>query len=101
MMPKHVTGFDENTGNIHNLNGVNGMNININTINIETNSSTAINLNSNTRNDGQPMGAVLAKKSQPKTKCVDSCSRPTKRPPSERRFKCDQCERETHLPPIA
>lgn len=82
-----------NTTNIQHLNGLNVMNIN--NINIETNSITAINLN-NTPNDCQPIGLpVLATKSQPKpkTKCHESSSRQTKRPPSERRFKCDQCER--------
>ncbi|XP_054153389.1 uncharacterized protein LOC128952080 [Oppia nitens] len=63
------------------------MNIN-HSITIETNNRTAMPLS-------QSMAASVAvKKSQPKVKCVDSGgSRPTKRPPSERRFKCDQCER--------
>lgn len=57
-------------------------------------SATAISLTHNC-DDSQPIGVPVATKSQPKPKarCSQSCSRQTKRPPSERRFKCDQCER--------
>lgn len=83
-----------NEFNINNLNGLNVMNINnnINT-NISSINTTAININDNLNNN-QTNGLPVATKSvpKPKSRCSQS-SRQTKRPPSERRFKCDQCER--------
>ena len=76
----------------------NGLNV-MNSINVETNTIPTINADLH-RNECQQMGLPVATKSQPKpktNKCIDSCSRPTKRPPSERRFKCDQCERTTNF----
>ncbi len=83
------------------LNGLNVMNINnINDINIETTSIsttniTAISLTHNCNDSQQQNSLPVAIKSQPKpkTRCPQSSTRQTKRPPSERRFKCDQCER--------
>jgi uncharacterized C2H2 Zn-finger protein len=87
--------------NTSDINGLNVMNINnINDINIETTSIsttniTAISLTHNCNDSQQQNSLPVAIKSQPKpkTRCPQSSSRQTKRPPSERRFKCDQCER--------
>ena len=86
-----------NNTNIYSSNGLN-VSMNINSIDVDSHTIPAINAHIH-RNDCQPMGLPVATKSQPKPKSkgFESTSRPTKRPPSERRFKCDQCERQTYL----